>query len=276
MQKLRAAWQANDSMVCVGLDTDPAKIPACIRDSQDAVFAFNRAIVDATADLVCAYKPQIAYYAARGAEKQLEETIAYIHDRCPAVPVILDAKRGDIGPTAEMYAREVFDRYHADAVTLNPYMGGDTLRPFLSRADRGVVILCKTSNPGSGDVQDLRVDGEEVWRIIARKAAAEWNRNGNVLLVAGATYPRELAKLRALAPRLPFLVPGVGAQGGNVAEVVRNGSAADGRGLVINSSRAIIYADASENFAAAARAATVELRDAIRGASGQRPAVSGQ
>lgn len=262
-KQLADAWQRNNSLVCVGLDPDVSKIPKHLRDSETPLFSFNRAIVDATADLVCAYKPQIAYYAAAGLERDLELTIQHIHDRHPGVPVILDAKRGDIGSTAEMYAQEAFDRYGADAVTVNPYMGGDTLKPFLARAEKGVVILCRTSNPGSVDFQDLRVGEHTLYQTVAHKAATEWNSNGNVMLVVGATYPEELADIRAITGDMPFLVPGIGAQGGDVEKAVKSGKTHDGTGMVINSSRGIIYASSGADFADAARASTLQLRDEI-------------
>lgn len=263
IETIKAAWRKNDSLVCVGLDTDPAKIPAHLRTLEKPVRAFNQAIVDATADLVCAYKPQIAYYAACGAEEELAETIAYIHEKYPSIPVILDAKRGDIGATAEMYAKEVFDRYGADAVTVNPYMGGDTLKPYLDRKDKGVVILCRTSNPGAVDIQDLEVNGEKLYRIVAAKAVKAWNDNGNVLLVVGATYPAELREIRGIVGDMPLLVPGIGAQGGDVEQAVANGKDRNGAGMIINSSRGIIYAGKGEDFAAAARRAAIQLRDEI-------------
>jgi orotidine-5'-phosphate decarboxylase len=267
MQTLRQAWQRNDSLVCVGLDPEPARFPAQLRGDPDAVFAFCRAIVDATADLVCCFKPQIAHFAALGAEETLERLIAHIHDAHPGVPVILDAKRGDIGSTARHYASEAFNRYRADAVTVNPYLGRDALQPFLDRADKGVVILCRTSNPGAGDVQDLRVrsaSGElALYQHIAETVARDWNANGNCLLVVGATYPAELADVRSRVGDLPLLVPGVGAQGGDVAAVIANGCTTDGTGLVVSSSRAILYAGDGADFAEAARAAAAELRDTI-------------
>lgn len=261
--KLRTCWDKNNSLVCIGLDPDIDKLPAAVKNHAYPLFEFNKAIIDATHDLVCAYKPQIAYYAAYGAEDQLAMTISHILQKYPAVPVILDAKRGDIGSTAEMYAREAFDRYGADALTVNPYMGGDTLEPYLSRADKGVVILCKTSNRGSADIQDLKVDGRQIFKIIAHKAATVWNSNKNVLLVIGATYPEEMAQVRAIAPDVPFLVPGVGAQGGDVEKVISNGKTASGTGLIINSSRGIIYAGSGNDFADAAREKAKELKEMI-------------
>lgn len=268
MQDLRQAWQRNDSLVCVGLDPEPARFPAHLRDQPDAVFAFCRAIVDATADLVCCFKPQIAHFAALGAEDALARTITHIHAQHPGIPVILDAKRGDIGSTAKRYASEAFDRYGADAVTVNPYLGRDALQPFLDRADKGVVILCRTSNEGARDVQDLIVRnaaGEErkLYQHIAESAARDWNGNRNCLLVVGATYPDELADVRARVGDMPLLVPGVGAQGGDVAAVIANGCTADGTGLIVSSSRAILYASDGKDFAEAARAAAAALRDAI-------------
>jgi orotidine-5'-phosphate decarboxylase len=268
MQSLQAAWQRNDSLVCVGLDPTPAKFPVHLRDEPDAVFGFCRAIVDATADLVCAYKPQIAHFAALRAEEALERLIAHIHQAHPGVPVILDAKRGDIGSTAQHYASEAFDRYRADAVTVNPYLGRDSVQPFLDRADKGVIILCHTSNPGAADLQDLLVEASDGVRLplyqhLARSIARDWNANGNCVLVTGATWPEQLAQVRALVGAMPLLVPGIGAQGGDVEAVVRNGCTADGRGLLISSSRAILYAGHDADFAAAAREATLALRDSI-------------
>lgn len=268
MQSLRAAWRRNDSLVCVGLDPEPAKFPAHLCGDPDAIFAFCRAIVDATADLVCAFKPQIAHFAAHGAEGALQRLIAHIHDAHPGVPVILDAKRGDIGSTARHYASEAFDRYRADAVTVNPYLGRDSVQPFLDRADKGVMLLCRTSNPGSRDLQELIVSDDsgsdrKLYQRVAELVAREWNGNGNCALVVGATWPEELADVRTRVGDLPLLVPGVGAQGGDVEAVVRNGRTADGTGLMISSSRAILYAGNDEDFAEAARKAASALRDEI-------------
>ncbi len=260
---LRHAWQHNNSLVCVGLDPEPSRFPQRFADDGDAVFHFCRDIVDATADLVCCFKPQIAHFAALGAEHALERLIAHIHKHQPGVPVILDAKRGDIGSTAQHYASEAFDRYAADAVTLNPYLGRDSLQPFLDRADKGVVILCRTSNAGAGDLQDLDVGGRPLYQHVADKVAREWNANGNCLLVTGATFPQQLAEVRAIVGDLPLLVPGIGAQGGDVEAVLRNGQSSEGSGLLISSSRAILYAGNDDDFANAARAATLALRDEI-------------
>ena len=268
MQSLQQAWARNNSLVCVGLDPEPAKFPTAFHDKPDAVFDFCRAIVDATADLACAFKPQIAHFAALRAEDALERLIAHIHDKHPGVPVILDAKRGDIGSTAQHYATEAFDRYAADAVTLNPYLGRDSAQPFLDRADKGVILLCHTSNPGAADLQDLTVhdaDGvaKPLYQHVAQIIARDWNTNGNCALVTGATWPKQLAEVRALIGDMPLLVPGIGAQGGDVEAVVRYGQTANHTGLMINSSRAIVYASSGVDFAEAARVATQELRESI-------------
>jgi orotidine-5'-phosphate decarboxylase len=263
MQSLQQAWQRSDSLVCVGLDPEPARFPAKLRGDADAVFAFCRDIVDATADVVCCFKPQIAHFAALGAEDALQRLIAHIHTHQPGVPVILDAKRGDIGSTAQHYVSEAFERFRADAVTVNPYLGQDSVQPFLDRHDKGVVILCRTSNPGSGDLQNLDVGGRPLYQHVAALVAEQWNGNGNCLLVTGATYPAELAQVRRIVGDIPLLVPGIGAQGGDVEAVVRNGKTRDGNGLLISSSRAILYASAGDDFADAARAAAIQLRDEI-------------
>jgi orotidine-5'-phosphate decarboxylase len=260
---LQRAWEQHDSLVCVGLDPEMERFPPHIATEPSPIFSFNRAIIDATHDLVCAFKPQFAHYAAYGAEEQLERTIEYIHKNYPHVPVILDAKRGDIGNTAERYAIEAFERYKADAVTVNPYLGGDALEPFLRHADKGVLVLCRTSNAGGRDLQDLRVDERPLYQVVAQLAAQRWNTRGNCLLVVGATYPQELAAVRALVGEMPLLVPGVGAQGGDVAQAVRAGQTAAGTGLLISSSRALLYASLGGVFAAAARAATAALRTEI-------------
>jgi orotidine-5'-phosphate decarboxylase len=262
-ERLNAAWDAHGSLLCVGLDPVVERLPAAIARSSHAILDFNKAIVDATHDLVCAYKPQFACYGSAAAEDQLLATIEHIRGVAPDALVILDAKRGDIGNTAAMYAAEAFERYGADAVTVNPYMGGDTLKPFLDRADRGVVVLCRTSNPGAAQLQGLPVDGRPLYLHVAELAAREWNANGNVMLVVGATAPDELAEVRALCPGIPFLVPGVGAQGGDVEQVISKGARADGLGLVINSSRGIIYAGGGKDFAQKARDAAQELKDTI-------------
>jgi orotidine-5'-phosphate decarboxylase len=264
LEKLQAAWRASNSLVCVGLDPEPRRFPDRFRDVPGGMFEFNKAIVDATRDLVCAYKPQFAHYAAHGAENQLEHTIDYIKATAPHAIVILDSKRGDIGSTAEQYAQEAFERYDADAVTVNPYLGRDSVQPFLNHADKGVIILCRTSNPGARDFQDLHVGpGKKLFQHVAECVAREWNAAGNCMLVVGATYPEELADIRSRTGDLPFLVPGVGAQGGDVAKVMAAGKTSAGNGLVISSSRAILYASSGDDFAAAARTAAQSLRDEI-------------
>ena len=263
IEQLERAWDVNGSLVCVGLDPEIERFPPQVVDQASPIFQFNKAIIDATADIVCAYKPQFAHYAAYEAEDQLERTIDYIQSTYPGIPVILDSKRGDVGNTAERYAIEAFERYHADAVTVNPYLGGDSMEPFLKYEDKGVIILCRTSNPGAGDLQDLEVGGRRLFHIVADLAARRWNSHGNCALVVGATYPRELAEVREIVGNMPFLVPGVGAQGGDVAQAVQSGQTAAGAGLVISSSRSILYASSGEDFVSAAREATLKLRDQI-------------
>jgi orotidine-5'-phosphate decarboxylase len=269
--QLAARWQEADSLLCVGLDPDLSRFPPHLAGRKDAITEFCCAIIDATAPYVCAFKPQIAYFASARAEAQLEAVLAHIRARHPGVAVILDAKRGDIGSTAEHYAREAFERYGADAVTLSPLMGLDSLMPFLDYPGRGAFLLCRTSNPGGNDLQMLDVGGQRLYERIAQLAAGPWNRNGQLGLVVGATYPEELARVRSLAPALPLLVPGIGAQGGDVAATVTAGATRGGLGLVINSSRAILYAGSGEDYAAAAASAARATRDAINAC--RRPSV---
>ncbi|THD09789.1 orotidine-5'-phosphate decarboxylase [Metallibacterium scheffleri] len=275
MQQLAAAWQRNDSLLCVGLDPEPGRFPVALRGRPDALFEFCSNIVDATADLVCCFKPQIAHFAANRAEDALERLIAHIHARHPGVPVILDAKRGDIGSTAAYYASEAFDRYQADAVTINPYLGGDALAPFLQRADRGAILLCRTSNVGARDLQDLLVDGKPLYQHVALRAARDWNTHGNCALVVGATYPAELAQVRALVGDMPLLVPGVGAQGGDAEEVVLRGSTPSGTGLMVSASRAVLYASSGADYADAARAEAQRLRTTLGAARFKTQTVAG-
>ena len=265
INKLSAAWTANDSLLCVGLDPDVSRLPAELRNEPDGIFTFCTAIIDATADLACSFKPQIAYFAALGAERQLEDICLYLRDKYPHIPLILDAKRGDIGATATQYAREAFERYGADAVTVNPYMGSDSIEPYMEWEERGVIILCRTSNPGGSDLQFLNVDGQPLYQHVARLVAEKWNKNGQCALVVGATFPDELAQVRAIVGDMPLLVPGIGAQGGDVAATVAAGRTANGMGMMINSSRAILYArpEPGEDFGAAARRVALETRDAI-------------
>ena len=260
---LRARWRHADSLLCVGLDPDLDKFPRHLAGKPDAIYEFCRQIVDATHDLVCAFKPQIAYFASCRAEDQLEALIGYIKRQYPDIPVVLDAKRGDIGATAEHYAREAYERYRADAVTLSPYMGGDSVEPYLAYTDKGVIILCRTSNPGGSDLQSLDVAGGKIYQHVARLVAEQWNRGGQCGLVVGATFPSELAEVRRIVGDLPLLVPGIGAQGGDIEATVNAGCDHATAGMMINSSRAILYADRSEDFAQAARAVANETRDGI-------------
>ena len=259
--QLATAEARNASMLCVGLDPEPAKFPLAWRGDAARIFDFCAAIVEATHDLVIAYKPQIAYFAAQRAEDQLERLIAHIHARAPGVPVILDAKRGDIGATAGQYAREVFERYQADAVTLSPFMGFDSIEPYMSYAGKGLILLCRTSNPGGSELQAQRLaDGDDMlYERIARLAAGEWNRGGQLGRVVGATYPREVARVRELAPTLPLLIPGIGAQGGDAEATVRAGWRPQAP-IIVSSSRAVLYAGSGDDYAAAARTAALATR----------------
>ena len=260
-KKLESAWKKTDSMVCVGLDPSLKKIPARFQIEKNPVFAFNRAIIEATAPYACAFKPQVAYYAGQGLDEDLRLTINFIRNEFPEHVIVFDAKRGDIGSTAEMYAEEAFTQYGADSVTVNPYMGGDTLEPFLKFTDKGTIVLCRTSNPGSGDFQSLEIGGHKLYQIVAEKAAREWNTNHNLALVVGATYPKELADIRAIVGNMPLLVPGIGAQGGDVEAAVNAGKDENGFGMMINSSRGIIYAgETKEDWATAARTLSEEIK----------------
>jgi orotidine-5'-phosphate decarboxylase len=265
--KLRAAWKSSQSMLCIGLDPDSSRFPTAFERSTGTTYEFCKAIVDATAHTVCAFKPQFAYFAAQRAEPELERLCQYIHDAYPDVLLILDAKRGDIGPTAQQYAREAFDRYGADVVTVNPYLGTDSIEPYLAYAEHGVFVLCRTSNQGGSDFQSLVVDGTPLYTHIAHRVASEWNAIGDCGLVVGATFPAELAAVRAIVGDMPVLVPGVGAQGGDIEATVAAGATADGFGMVINSSRAILYASSDADFAEAACREAVATRDAIRRAA---------
>jgi orotidine-5'-phosphate decarboxylase len=262
-EQLAGSWSTG-SMLCVGLDPDPTRYPRAFDAAPDAALRFCTAIVDATADLVCAFKPQIAYFAAQSAEHQLERLCHYIREKYPHVTLILDAKRGDIASTAEQYAHEAFGRYAAHAVTVNPYLGTDSVRPFLARG--GVLGLCRNSNPGAAELQGLYVDGTPVYLKVADMIAQRWAKHGQCGLVVGATAPKELALVRERVADLPILVPGVGAQGGDVGEAVRHGRTSSGTGLIISSSRAILYATSDDDFADAARAVAQATRDEIAAA----------
>lgn len=267
--KLRAAEQQNASLLCVGLDPEPARFPAQLKGDASRIYDFCARIVDATADLVIAFKPQIAYFAAHRAETQLEQLMEHLRRNAPHVPVILDAKRGDIGSTAEQYAIEAFERYGADAVTLSPFMGFDSVEPYLRHAGKGAFLLCRTSNPGGADLQGQRLAGLQgepfLYEHVAALAEGPWNVNGQLGLVVGATYPAEIERVRALAPTVPLLIPGVGAQGGDAVATVRAGWRADAP-IVVNSSRAICYASAGGDFAEAARRVALATRDTLHAA----------
>ena len=269
LEQLRAAGTRSDSMLCVGLDPEPARFPGAWQGDAARIYDFCAAIVDATADLVCAFKPQIAYFAARGAEAQLEKLMAHMRRTAPQVPVILDSKRGDIGSTAEQYAIETFERYGADAVTLSPFMGFDTIQPYLAYHGKGAFLLCRTSNPGGDDLQArvlADVPGNpQLFEHVARMAQGPWNTNGQLGLVVGATRPSEIERVRALAPALPLLIPGVGAQGGDAVATVRAASIGGGP-IIINSSRAVLYASQGDDFAAAARRVAQQTRDILNAA----------
>ena len=266
-EQLLRAQQQHQSLLCVGLDPEPSKFPGAWKGQPERIYDFCAAIVDATKDLVCAFKPQIAYFAAHRAEDQLERLMAHMRRVAPNVPVILDAKRGDIGATAEQYAHEAFTRYQADAVTLSPFMGFDTMEPFLRFPGKGVILLCRTSNPGGSDLQNLRladVEGQpRVYEHIAKQAQGPWNTNGQMGLVVGATFPNEIAKVRQIVGDMPLLIPGIGAQGGDIEATVRAGRTADGTGMMINSSRAILYASREKDFATAARNVALQTRETI-------------
>ncbi len=264
---LEKQWEQG-RFLCVGLDSDFEKIPESARGKgvRETIVGFNRAIVDATKDLVCAYKPNSSFYEAYGDEgfSALRETIQYIHEAAPDVPVILDAKRGDIGNTNNGYVQSAFDYLHADAITVQPYMGGESLKEFLAREEKGIFVLCKNSNSGSGEFQDLEVDGRPLFVHVARAFAEKWNTNQNCGLVVGATYPADIKRVREVAPEMPLLIPGIGVQGGDLEQSVKNGKDARGRGFIISTARTIIYASNGPDFAEAARKKATELDSAIR------------
>ena len=263
IQTLQAAWQQSNSLLMVGLDPDVNKMPSQFKDQQDGIFQFCKGIVDATAPFVCGFKPQIAYFASARAEKQLEDLCHYIRDRHPTLPIVLDAKRGDIGATAEQYAKEAFERYGADAVTVNPYMGFDSVQPYLEWQDKGVIVLCRTSNPGGSDLQFLVSDNVPLYLRVADLVANKWNTTGQCGLVVGATFPQELAQVRHVVGDMPLLVPGIGAQGGDIAATCEAGCTSNGTGMMINSSRAILYATGQADWIASSAEAARQTRDAI-------------
>ena len=259
--KLAGAVARNNSLLCVGLDPDVTRLPAAVASTDNPVLDFSRQIIDATADLVCAFKPNFAFFGSLGEPgwSTLKATLEHIP---PAVPVILDAKVGDIGSTAERYAAMFLDELGADALTVNPYMGHDAVAPFLQRADKGVFLLCLTSNPGADDFEKQNLDGVPLYQHVARRAA-EWDTAGNCGLVVGATQPEAIGGIRDLVPDMPFLVPGVGAQGGDLQAAVQRGRAREGDGVIINASRSVLYASGGPDFAAAARRAAMDMREAI-------------
>lgn len=266
-QQLQSAWASQGSMLCVGFDPDPLRLPESLQGKPEGIFEFCREIADATADVVCAFKPQFAYFASQRAEAQLEKLIRHLKDQYPHIPVILDSKRGDIGSTADHYALEAFERYGADAVTVNPYMGFDTIEPYLKHQGKGVIVLCRTSNPGGSDLQFLNISppGEPLYLHLAKLAATQWNGSGQIGLVVGATFPEEISKVRAVVGDMPLLIPGIGAQGGDIEATVKAGSVPGkpGTGMIINSSRAILYASSGNDFAQAARKVAQATRDAL-------------
>jgi orotidine-5'-phosphate decarboxylase len=270
-EMLEDSFIKNDSMLCVGLDPDPKRFPAVFQNKKDSIFDFCSSIVDATFDNVIAYKPQIAYFSANRAEDQLERLINHIKKVAPTVPVILDAKRGDIGATSEQYALEAFERYGADAVTLSPFMGFDSVEPYLRYPGKGVFLLCRTSNPGGDDFQNQRLSqlpgSPYLYEHIAELAQNKWNTNGQLGLVVGATYPREIENVRRVAPGLPLLIPGIGAQGGDAIATVRAArTPRKGAHAVINSSRAILYASSDKDFDIAARDKAIETKNLLNSA----------
>lgn len=265
-EMLEVQWTRNN-FVCVGLDSDLGKIPEKPSQStvRNTIYVFNQKIVDATRDLVCAYKPNIAFYEAHGDVGlcALRDTIAYIHRVAPDVLVILDAKRADIGNTNRGYVQEAFEFLRVDAITVHPYLGAEALQPFLVEKNKGIIVLCRTSNPGAGEFQDLMVDGKPLYHAVARQVVVEWNKNHNCAVVVGATCPEELWEVREIVGDMPILIPGIGAQGGDVEKTVKAGKDSRGQGMIINSSRAIIFASQDADFAQVARQKTIELRDMI-------------
>jgi orotidine-5'-phosphate decarboxylase len=275
LEQLQGAERQNGSLLCVGLDPEPSKFPAGMKGDASKIYDFCAHIVDATADLAISFKPQIAYFAAHRAEDQLEKLMEHMRRNAPHVPVILDAKRGDIGSTAEQYAKEAFERYGADAVTLSPFMGFDSVQPYLKYHGKGAFLLCRTSNPGGDDLQNQRlasVEGQPLmYEHIAKLAQGPWNLNGQLGLVVGATYPAEIERVRSLAPTLPLLIPGVGAQGGDAVATIKAGyrqsQGATTGAVIVNSSRAILYASSGDDFAKAARQEAMRTRDVLKAAA---------
>lgn len=265
LQKLEKTIEKNNSLLCIGLDSDIAKIPPHLQSENDPLFIFNKAIIDATSDLVCSYKLNLAFYEARGINgaSEMKKTINYIREAYPDIPIIADAKRGDIGNTSEMYARALFDEYKFDATTVNPYSGFDSLEPFFKYADKGIIVLCRTSNPGAKDFQDVSVNGKPLYQVVAEKVGQWNNQYNNCLLVVGATAPEDLAKVRSIVPDMFFLVPGIGAQGGDLENSLKAGLTAKKTGLLIHSARGILYASSGQDFADKAKQEAQKLKDQI-------------
>lgn len=264
--KLNATTKRNDSLLCVGLDPDYDKLPASVKQSDQPLLEFNKAIIDATADLVCTFKPNSAFYEAAGADgiAQLKKTCDYITEKYPDIPILLDYKRGDIGNTNDYYAKFAFDYLNVDAITIQPYMGREANEAFLKYKDKGIFVLCRTSNPGAGEFQNLESEGRKLYEVVAQAVSSGWNRNGNCHLVVGATYPEELTAIRGIVgDDMVILAPGIGAQGGDVEASVKAGVNGDGKGMIINASRGVIYASSGDDFAEAARAEALKLRDEI-------------
>lgn len=267
IKKLEKRWKQN-KYVCVGLDSDYSKIPLIVRRNysiEESIVEFNKAIIDKTVDLVCAYKMQSSYYEAEGSKgiRALRKTVKYIKRNYPEIPLILDAKRADIGSTNEGYVKAIFDYLLFDAVTVNPYLGGESLLPFLERKDKGIIVLVKTSNPGAGEFQDLLIGGKPLYQIVAKNVAKLWNKNGNCSVVVGATYPKELKVVRKIIGDMPILIPGIGAQAGDLKATIKNGQGKKSWGMIINSSRGIIFASSGKDFAEVARKKTLELHEQI-------------
>lgn len=265
-EKLTRAVEKNKSLLCVGLDPDPEKLPESVKQSSEPLFEFNRAIIDVTAGLVCAFKPNSAFYEEAGVEgvAQLKKTCDYIRKHYPYIPILLDFKRGDIGNTNAQSARFAFEYMGVDAITIHPYLGREANERFLAYKEKGIFVLCRTSNPGAGEFQDLEVRGKKLYQHVAEQVMQKWNKNGNCYLVIGSTYPEELSWARqSLGDDALFLVPGAGTQGGSIEATVKAGKNSAGVGVIINSSRDVLYASHGSDFAEAAKKKATELRDEI-------------
>ncbi len=263
--KLTDLQVKNNSLVCVGLDSDLSRLPAHLQGKKDAQFTFNKAIIDATASLVSCYKPNSAFYESAGEAGiwQLKLTCEYLREQYPEIPIILDAKRADIGSSNGGYVSFAYDYLEVDAITLHPYLGKEALQPFLEKTEKGTIVLCRTSNPGSGELQSLMVDGVPLYQHLAKTVTSDWNKNNNCMLVVGATYPEEIAAVRQIVGDMTLLVPGIGAQGGDLEKTLKAGLNSAGAGLIINSSRGILFASSTEDFPEVAQSETRRLRDAI-------------